>query len=96
MIAARITIDLIMEMRYKFRYLGLHVKPTSELICDNLSVVVNTILPFSNNKNKYISCQIMHVQEAISAGFSYFGHIRSKVNISDRLISRYFFYPFFD
>ena len=45
MIAARVAVDLIVEMRYKLRCLGLPVERCSELIGDNLSVVVNTTLP---------------------------------------------------
>lgn len=69
MIAARIAVDLIIEMRYKLRCLGISVEQCSELLGDNLSVVVNTTLPSSKIKKKHLSCSIMRIREAIAAGF---------------------------
>jgi hypothetical protein len=69
MIAARMAIDLIIEMRYKLRCLGIPVEKRSELLGDNLSVVVNTTLLLSKIKKMHLSCQIMRVREAIAAGF---------------------------
>ena len=83
MIAARIAIDLIVEFRYKLRCLGLPVERKSELLGDNLSVVINTTLPSSQIKKKHLSCSIMRVREAVAAGFVRFGHIRSELNIAD-------------
>jgi hypothetical protein len=83
MIAARMAIDLIIEMRCKLRCLGIPVEKRSELLGDNLYVVVNTTLPSSKIKKKHLSCQIMRVREAIAAGFVRFGHVRSEQNIAD-------------
>lgn len=47
MITARTAIDLVVEIRYKLCCLGLWVESTSELIGDNLSDVVNAMLPSS-------------------------------------------------
>ena len=82
MIAAHVAVDLIVEMRYKLRCLGLPVERCSESIGDNLSVVVNTTLPSSKIKKKHLACSIMRVREAIAAGFVRFGHIRSELNIA--------------
>jgi hypothetical protein len=76
-------IDLIIEMRYKLRCLGIPVEKRSELLTENLSVVVNTTLPSSKIKKKHLSCQIMRVGEAIAAGFVQFGHVRSEHNNAD-------------
>jgi len=83
MVAARIAVDLIVEMCYKLRCLGLPVEHRSDLIGDNLSVVVNTTLPSSKIKKKYLACSIMRVREAVAAGFVWFGHICSELNIAD-------------
>ena len=85
MIAARVAIDLIIEIRYKLRCLGIPVEKCSELLGDNLSVVINTTLPSSKIKKKHLSCQIMRVREAVAAGFVRFGHIRSELNVADIL-----------
>ena len=60
--------DLIVEFRYKLQCLGLAVERYSELYGDNLSVVVNTTLPSSKIKKKYLSCSIMRVREAVATG----------------------------
>ena len=85
MIAARIAVDLIIEMRYKLRCLGIPVERCSELLGDNLSCVINTTLPSSKIKKKHLSCQIMRVREAVAAGFVRFGHVRSELNVADIL-----------
>ena len=83
MIAARILVDLIVEMRYKLPCLGLPVEHRNDMIGDNLSVVVNTTLPSSKTKKKHLICSIMRVREAVAAGFVRFGHICSELNIAD-------------
>jgi len=83
MIAARIAVDLLVEMRYKLRCLGINVERRSVLLGDNLSVVVNTTLPSSKIKKKHLSCSIARIREAVAAGFVRFGHIRSELNVSD-------------
>ena len=83
MIAARVTIDLIIEIRYKLRCLGIPVERCNELLGDNLSVVINTTLRSSKIRKKHLSCQIMHVCEAVAASIVRFGHIHSKLNVAD-------------
>ena len=61
MIAARVAVDLIVEMRYKLRCLGLPVEQCSELIGDNLSVVVNTTLPSSKDQEE-TPCMLYHAR----------------------------------
>jgi hypothetical protein len=68
-IAAQMAIDLTIEMRYKLQCLRIKVEKRSELLGDNLSIVVNTTLPSSKIKRKHLSCQIVRVREAIAAGF---------------------------
>ena len=70
MIAARITVDLIIKMRYKLRCLGIPVERCSELLGDNLSCIINTTVLSSKVKKKHLSCYIMHVYKALAAGLS--------------------------
>ena len=58
-IAARTAIDLIVEMRYKLRCIGLPLERSSTLIGDNKSVILNTTSPASKIKKKHLSCQLM-------------------------------------
>ena len=60
-IAARTAIDLIIEIRYKLRCLGLQIERSSTLVGDNQSVILNTTSPASKVKKKHLSCQIMQV-----------------------------------
>ena len=83
MIAAQIVIDLIVEFQYKLCCLGLPVERKSELLGDNLSVVINTSLPSSQIKKKYLSCSIIRVCKIVALGFVRFGHIRSALNVAD-------------
>ena len=81
MIAARIAVDLIIEMRYKLRCLGIPVEPCSKI----LWCVINTTLLSSKIKKKHLSCQIMRVQGAVAAGFVRFGHVHSELNVANIL-----------
>ena len=56
MIATRHAVDLLVEMRYKLRCLGLNVERRSVLLGDNLSVVVNTTyLPQKSRRNIFLA-----------------------------------------
>ena len=83
LVAARIAIDILIEMRFKLRALGLNLEETSVMIGDNMSVVVNTTIPSSMLKKKTHACNYHRVREAIAAGFIDFGHIDTKRNVAD-------------
>lgn len=83
LVAARIAVDLIMEMRYKLRMLGVPLEPTSMLLGDNMSVVLNTTLPSSMLKKKHNAISYHRVREAIAAGIVDFAHVPSDENIAD-------------
>ena len=83
MVAARIAIDLIFEMRYEFRMLGIKLEKDTLMVGDNMSVVLNTTIPSSSLKKKHLGCAYHHVREAIAGGFVIYGHIDSKINLAD-------------
>lgn len=83
LVAARIAVDLLIEMRYKIRMLGVPLEDTSVMVGDNMSVVVNTTLPSSSLKKKHLACAYHRVKEAIAAGFISFGHIPTQLNLAD-------------
>jgi len=106
MVAAQIAIDLIIEMRYKFRMLGIKLEKQTMLLGDNMSVVLNTTIPSSALKKKHLACSYHRIREAIAGGFAVFGQIASELNLADigtkplgtlafhRLIGSYLFrYP---
>jgi hypothetical protein len=83
MIATRIAIDLIIEMRYKLRMLGVELEKQSMLVGDNMSVVLNTTIPSSSLKKKHLACAYHRVREAIAGDFVVYGHIPSCSNLAD-------------
>ena len=83
LVAARIATDLIIEMRYKLRMLGVVLEDTSVMVGDNMAVVINTTLPSSSLKKKHQACNYHRVREAIAAEIFKFGYVESNVNLAD-------------
>ena len=61
--------DILVEMRYKVRMLGLALITPSLMYGDNMSVVLNTTLPSSMLKKKLRAIAYHGEHEAIAAGF---------------------------
>ena len=103
LVAARIAIDLIIEMRYKMRLLGVRLEEQTIMLGDNMSVILNTTIPSSTLKKKHLACSYHRIREAIAGRFVKFGHVSSENNFADintkplgasafhRLIAPYFF-----
>ena len=83
LVAARIAVEIIIELRYKLRMLGVKVEKKSLMLGDNMSVVVNTTIPSSSLKKKHLSCAYHKVREAIAGNYVDFGHIKSTQNLAD-------------
>ncbi len=83
LVAARIAVDMIIEMRYKLRMLGVTMEDSSYLCGDNMAVVLNTTLPSSSLKKKHQACNYHRIREAIAGQFVKFGHIDTKDNMAD-------------
>jgi hypothetical protein len=83
LVAARIAVDLLIEMRYKLRMLGIKVEESSVLVGDNMAVVINTTLPSSALKKKHQACNYHRIREAIAAKILLFGHIETNLNLAD-------------
>ena len=83
LVAARIAIDLIIEMRYKLRLLGVQLEKQTVLLGDNMSVVLNTTIPSSSLKKKHLACSYHRIREAIAGKYVKFGHISSELNLAD-------------
>ena len=75
-------------MRYKLQCIGLPLKRSSTLIGDNKSVILNTTSPASKIKKKPLSCQLMHVREAIAVRYVKFAHIISSLNLANGLTDK--------
>ena len=85
LVAARIAVEQIMELRYKLRMLGFKVTQPARLLCDNLAVVTNTTLPSSSLKKKHNAIAYHKVREAVAAGIVKVAYIPSEWNLADIL-----------
>ena len=85
MVAARIAVETILELRYTLRMLGVPVEKTSLMLGDNMSVILNTTIPSSMLKKKQLGCSYHQVWEAIAAGIVSFSHVSSEDNFADIL-----------
>src|SRR5688572_17725095 len=85
MVASRIAIEQIISLRYCLCMLGVNLEPTSVLVGDNMTVVLNTTIPSSALKKKHQACSYNKVRESIAAGFIRYGHIKNKENVADLL-----------
>ena len=85
MVAARIATDLIVEMRYKLRMLGVPILNSAVMYGDNQSVVLSTTIPSSTLKKKMLAIAYHRVREAVAAGILHFYHIPSGNNTADVL-----------
>ena len=83
LVAARIAVELILELRYALRMLGVPVNEPALLLGDNMSVVLNTTIPSSILKKKHNAICYHRVREACAAGIVRFAHIPSHENIAD-------------
>ena len=85
LVAARITTELIMTVRYQLRMLGVPLDGPAMMYGDNNSVVLSTSTPSSVLKNKHNTIAYHRVREALAAGILVFSHIRSEENLADIL-----------
>ena len=85
LVAARIAIELVIELRYKLRMLGVPVDSPTQLLGDNMSVVLNTTVPSSQLKKKHNAIAYHRVREAIAANIVQFRHVSTGNNFADIL-----------
>jgi hypothetical protein len=85
LVAARIATDMIIEMRYVLRMLGVAIDGPALLLGDNNSVVLNTSVPSSVLKKKHHACAYHRVREAIAGNIMSFVHIPGITNYADVL-----------
>lgn len=85
LVAARIATDLILELRYMLRMLGVKIDGSVLLLGDNKSVVLNTTIPSSVLKKKHCAIAYHRTREAVAARIIRFCHIDSQVNVADLL-----------
>jgi hypothetical protein len=85
LVAARMATELIVEIRYSLRMLGVPLEGPALLLGDNMSVVINTTVPSSQLKKKHNAIAYHRVRESVASGIMKFAHIPSEENIADIL-----------
>jgi hypothetical protein len=97
MIAARVDTELIIEVRYALRMIGVPIEGPALMLGDHMSVMISTTIPLSVLKKKHLACGYHRVREAIAAGILRFAHIPSAENAADILTKptakKHIFYP---
>ena len=84
-VALRIGVEIALEIRYKLRMMGIKFNPVTNVLCDNLSVVINAQFPTSSLKKKHNAVAYHKIREAVAAGIIRIGHIAGALNLADIL-----------
>jgi hypothetical protein len=83
LVASRVATELILEVRYMLRSLGLALDGSALMLGDNMSVFLNITVPSSVLKKKHNAIAYQLVREAIAARIMSFAYIKSEENVSD-------------
>jgi hypothetical protein len=86
LVASRVATELILEIRYMLRSLGVALDGPALMLGDNMSVVLNTTVPSSVLKKNHNAIAYHRVREAIAARIMRFAYIKSEENVSDVLM----------
>ena len=82
LVALRIALEGLLEIRYKLRMMGINFNETSPVLCDNMGVVTNMQFPTSSLKKKHNAVAYHKIREAVAAKIIVLAHIRSEQNIA--------------
>ena len=85
LVAAKVATELIIELRYKLRMLGIAIDGPTDVYGDNHSVVVNLTVPSSGLKKKHNSIAFHRVREAVASNTIRMAHVGTDENIADIL-----------
>jgi hypothetical protein len=85
LVASRVATELILEVRYMLRSLGVALDGPALMLGDNITVVFNTTVPSSVLKKKHNAIAYHRVREAIATRIMRFAYIKSEENVSDVL-----------
>jgi hypothetical protein len=89
LVALRIATELIEALRYKLRMIGVPIHGSTNVVCDNKSVVDNSTLPHSTLKKKHNSICYHRVREAVAAKTIRIAHIPTGQNLANGLPNRW-------
>lgn len=82
-LATRTCVEQIVDLRNKFRYLGVPVFEISYVFADNESQIKSSSIPYANKHHNILSYH--YVRNQIAKGHICMNHIPSQFNVSDTL-----------
>ena len=85
MVAGRLAVEQVMDIRYKLRMLGVPVLEASVLIRDDQSIITSCSIPNSNLKKMHNSIAYLRIREAVAAGIVKLKYVKSKWNLADAM-----------
>ena len=85
MVAGRLAVEQVMDLRYRLRMLGVPVDGASVLVGDNQSVITSCSLPSSNLKKRHNAIAYHRIREAVAAGIVKLRFVKSEYNLADAL-----------
>jgi hypothetical protein len=85
MVASRIATELILEIRYMIRSLGVVLDGPALMLGDNMSVILHTTVPSSVLKKKHNAIAYHRVRKAIVSRIMRFASIKIQKNVDDVL-----------
>ena len=94
--AARVATEIIIELRYHLRMIGVPLDDSAMLLGDNMSAVINTTLSSSVVKKKANAISYHKIRENIAGRIMKFAFVRSKTNLSDiftKALDKPLFFP---
>jgi hypothetical protein len=77
-VASRVATELILEIRYMLRSLGVALDGPALMLGDNMSIILNTTDPSSVLKNNHNAIAYHRVRESIAARIMRFAYIKSE------------------
>ena len=81
----RQAVEMIEGLHYKVRMMGIEIKGSTSLLCDNKSVVKNATRPESCLKKKHVAIAYHRVREAQAASIVRIAHQPGEFNLADVL-----------
>ena len=85
MVAGRLCVEQVMDLRYKLRMLGVPINGASVMLGDNQSAITSCTIPSSSLKKKHNAIAYHRVREAVAAGVVQLYHVRSEDNLADTM-----------
>ena len=85
LVAGRLCVEQVMDLRYKLRMLGVPVNDASIVLGDNQSTITSATIPSSNLKKKHNAIAYHRIREAVAAKIVNLFYVPSADNLADTL-----------